>query len=452
MAIQKTRYRKLNSKPSIPGTVVYWMSRDQRVHANWALALAQEIAKEHGQQLCVVFSLVPQFLQAQNDHISFMLEGLREVASTLAGYGIPFYLLKGSPEQTIPEFVATQQAGVLLTDFSPLKISRTWKDNVAQAIAVEMIEVDAHNIIPAWIASPKQEFAAHTIRPKIHSLLPEYLEPFPAIQPQQAVVQTTNIPQEEYTYTWIRSGESAAQKALQLFFDTGLSRYGQERNNPNANAQSQLSPYLHFGQISAQDIVLQLLQRNRSDIHLYTNPQRNGAASQSSEKAFLEELIVRKELAENFCFYNANYDTIEGFPQWARISLDKHRSDPREYLYSYQKFETGTTHDPLWNAAQLQLVTIGKMHGYVRMYWAKKILEWTTSPQEALAFAIDLNDTYSLDGRDPNGYAGIAWSIGGVHDRPWFERPVFGSIRYMSYNGCKRKFNVDQYIETWTRV
>ena len=165
--------------------------------------------------------------------------------------------------------------------------------------------------------------------------------------------------------------------------------------------------------------------------------------------AFLEELIVRRELSDNFCFYNKNYDTVEGFPEWARKALDKERTTKREYLYTKEEFEQAKTHDELWNAAQMEMLVTSKMHGYMRMYWAKKILEWTESPEEALEVAIYLNDKYSLDGRDPNGYAGIAWSIGGVHDRSWFSRPVYGTVRYMARSGCDKRFDTKAYIAKW---
>ena len=215
------------------------------------------------------------------------------------------------------------------------------------------------------------------------------------------------------------------------FINHRLDEYDSLRNYPERDGQSGLSPYLHFGQISAQRIALAVTAAE---------------APAASKKAFLEELIVRRELSDNYCFYNKNYDHFEGVPNWAKITLNKHRDDPREFLYSPEQLEQALTHDDLWNSAQKEMVITGKMHGYMRMYWAKKILEWTGSPEEALAVAIFLNDKHSLDGRDPNGYAGIAWSIGGVHDRPWGERKIFGMIRYMNYNGCLRKFNVKEYI------
>jgi deoxyribodipyrimidine photo-lyase len=204
------------------------------------------------------------------------------------------------------------------------------------------------------------------------------------------------------------------------------------RNDPAKDGQSNLSPYMHFGHISAQRIALDV---SMSDIN------------KESREAFLEELIVRRELSDNFCFYNAHYDNFDGFPEWGKKTLNAHRKDKREYLYNIKQFENAETHDDLWNAAQIQMLKTGKMHGYMRMYWAKKILEWTESPEKAMEIAIYLNDRYELDGRDPNGYTGIAWSIGGLHDRAWNERPVFGKIRYMSYNGCKTKFDVIKYIE-----
>ena len=229
---------------------------------------------------------------------------------------------------------------------------------------------------------------------------------------------------------WIIPGESASKNILGSFIDSKLTNYDERKNDPNFQQLSNLSPYLHFGQISAQRIALELTGHPNAD-------------------NFLEQCIIRRELSDNFCYYNKQYDNFNGFPQWAKKSLNDHRNDPREYIYSYDEYENCATHDNLWNAAQMEMKIKGKMHGYMRMYWAKKILEWSDEPESALQIAIDLNDKYSLDGRDPNGYTGIAWSIGGVHDRPWFERPVFGKVRYMNFNGCKRKFDVDSYIDLY---
>jgi deoxyribodipyrimidine photo-lyase len=226
-------------------------------------------------------------------------------------------------------------------------------------------------------------------------------------------------------------GEQAASTRAQDFIKTKLAAYGDKHNDPTEVGQSNLSPYLHFGHLSAQRLALLVL----------------GSSPSASGEMFLEELIVRRELADNFCYYESNYDNPQGFPIWAQKTIAEQATTSRAYLYTRAQLEKALTHDDLWNAAQHQLVATGKMHGYMRMYWAKKILEWTKSAEQAMAFAIYLNDKYELDGRDPNGYAGIAWSIGGVHDRAWFNKPVFGKIRYMSYNGCKSKFAIDRYID-----
>jgi deoxyribodipyrimidine photo-lyase len=230
---------------------------------------------------------------------------------------------------------------------------------------------------------------------------------------------------------WISSGEAKAGAAMRRFISKGLAYYGDVSNEPGAGGQSGLSPWIHFGHLSAQRIALEV---------------RKAGATTEASGAFLEELIVRKELSDNFCFYNEDYDSVEGFPDWAVKTLNEHRNDKRPYLYSLEELEKSGIHDPYWNAAQRQMVQTGKMHGYMRMYWAKKILEWSPSPEEALKRAIYLNDRYELDGRDPNGYTGIAWSIGGVHDRAWEERLVFGKIRYMSESGLARKFDMGPYL------
>jgi len=310
--------------------------------------------------------------------------------------------------------------------------------------------VDSHNIIPCWMASPKQEFAAYTFRPKVNKLLPGFLDSFPSLKKhpfswikrsrqvnwkkaREGLDVDDSVPPVE----GIKPGEAAAKKTLRHFISQKLAAYDSQRNDPNRDALSNLSPYQHFGQISAQRVALEV---------------RKAGVPEGDREAFLEELIVRRELADNYCYYNKNYDNFCGFPDWAQKSLNEHRKDEREHRYSRAQLEKGRTHDELWNAAQVEMVKTGKMHGYMRMYWAKKILEWTKSPEQAQKTAIFLNDKYELDGRDPNGYTGIAWSIGGVHDRAWFSRPIFGKVRYMSFGGAKSKFDVDAYVAKIKRM
>ncbi len=440
-----TRVRQLNSKAEGKGPVIYWMSRDQRVTDNWALLYAQEKALEKEQPLIVLFCLVPRFLDATLHHYHFMLEGLKEVEGKLKDFNIAFQLLSGQPEEQIPLFIEEQKAGAIIADFSPLIINRRWKKQIASSVGVAAFEVDAHNIVPCWEASPKQEYAAYTIRPKINRLLQEYLVDLPrpvkhayktpALDQltdwsgvgSSLKVDSTSAPVEAFI-----PGETAAGEAMDDFLENLLPYYSNLRNDPTADGQSDLSPYLHFGQLSAQRLAYEVKKK---------------AGNTTAGADFLEELIVRCELSDNFCYYNDHYDSPEAFPNWAKETLAAHLADRREYLYSLEQFEKAQTHDDLWNAAQTEMLKRGKMHGYLRMYWAKKILEWSSSPEQAMKTAIYLNDRYSLDGRDPNGYAGIAWSIGGVHDRAWPERQIFGKIRYMSYKGSKSKFNIQKYIE-----
>ncbi len=393
----------------------------------------------------VFFCVAPKFLDATIRHYGFMLKGLQVVEQNLRGKYIPFSVLSGAAEAEIPPFVKKHGVATLITDFEPLRIKREWKRAVAEEIEIPFWEVDARNIVPCWIASPKQEYGAYTLRPKIKRALPEFLEEFPRLLTHPipwkektgtidwtAVRKTLQVDEGVSEVGWIEPGENAAHKALREFVKKKLSSYDEGRNDPTKDATSNLSPYLHFGHISAQRVALEV---------------EKSSAEKQSHEAFLEELIVRRELSDNFCFYNDGYDRFEGFPEWAKKTLNDHRKDPREYIYSLEDFERANTHDPLWNAAQREMVQRGKMHGYMRMYWGKKILEWTKSPEEALAIALYLNDRYELDGRETNGYAGVAWSIGGVHDRAWPERPIFGKIRYMSYNGCKSKFDIMAYME-----
>lgn len=437
------RLRILSKGEKSEGPVIYWMSRDQRVNDNWALLFAAEEAKQSTSEFIVIFTLTDNFLGATHRHYDFMLKGLMEVEEKLRNLNIPFKILCGDPVEKLTNLINSDKFSCLITDFDPLKVKREWKEKLANKISIPFYEVDAHNIVPCWIASPKQEFGAYTFRPKIKKLIHEYLTDIPDISAFSSsnlryekidwneILTTLNTDESVAPVDWITPGEKAAIDTLQFFIAKKLPDYQEKRNDPNGNSVSDLSPYLHFGQISAQRIAHEIISKIPSD---------------ANTEAFLEELIVRRELSDNFCYYNKYYDSFDGFPDWAKKSLNEHRKDEREYIYTKAEFEKALTRDPLWNAAQMEMVIKGKMHGYMRMYWAKKILEWTASPEEALKTAIYLNDKYELDGRDPNGYSGCAWSIGGVHDRAWGERPVFGKIRFMNANGAKRKFDTDTYI------
>ena len=433
--------------------VIYWMSRDQRVQDNWAMLYAQQCAKEADAPLAVCFSLVEEYLGAGLRHFGFMLRGLKEVEAECSALNIPFYLLRGQAQDTLPKFVEDHKVGLVVTDYSPIRITRQWREGVGACIQpVPLHEVDAHNIVPVWEASPKQEVGARTLRPKITKLLPVYLTDFPAVEKHETtwpaappkavdwdgVLASLKCDSSIPEVTWASPGYKGGMQNLEKFLTTRMGKFASKRNDPNDDACSDMSPWLHFGQVSAARCALEARPYGKKHSEAYAS--------------FIEELVVRRELSDNFCHYNPRYDSLEGCAQWAQDSLQLHASDKRPYVYSLEQLEKAQTHDQLWNAAQNEMVHRGKMHGFMRMYWAKKILEWTSSPENALKYAIFLNDKYNLDGRDPNGFVGCMWSIGGVHDMGWKERPIFGKIRYMNYDGCKRKFNIVGYQQKIARL
>ena len=374
-----------------------------------------------------------------------MVDGLQEVAQDAQGLGIAFVYLVGDPLDTIPRFALKHHIGLVVTDLYPIEPFRSWKQQLRQALPMPMWVVDGHNTVPVWEVSLKREYAARTIRPKIWRLFEAYHQPIPQLQVHpyatenlprvdwQAIVRDTNTVSGFPTITK-PSGAQAARAALQAFVDTRLGTYDDNRNDPSKAGTSQLSAYFHFGHLSCTEVITAILAAD---------------VPQVAKDVFLEEFVIRKELSDNYCTYTPEPLSLSSVPDWAQKTIALHHDDPREYLYDENTFLNAQTHDAAWNAAQTQLVQTGFMHGYMRMYWAKKILEWTPSAQEAIAIAVRLNDLLQLDGRDPNGYVGIMWSMAGVHDRPWQERSVFGTIRYMNANGLRRKFKIDEYIARW---
>ena len=439
------------------------MARDQRVHDNHALQAAQTQANQQQVPLYVLFNL-KVVLNRAREHYDFMLKGLEEVAAELASLGITFVLKSGEADVNITNVLSDINAGSVYFDFSPLNGSRALAKKTATAFKGSAYVVDTHNSIPAWIASDKQEFAAHTIRRKVHLALEKYMVEPPKINKhlfiptkatesisfEQARHFIATIPLRGITVEAI-PGEKAAAQHLAMFIENQLETYAIKRNDIADDHQSGLSPYLHFGHISSLRVALEIIIHTNQRPLLFEEARLASAGKEASKydgmNALLEEMIVRKELADNFCLYQTNYKSLKSGPNWAQQSLSHHGQDVREFTYTREQWENAQTHDRSWNAAQNQLRHTGKMHGYMRMYWAKKMLEWSETPERALADCIYLNDSYSIDGGDPNGYVGILWSITGLHDRPWFERPVFGTVRYMNEAGLKRKFDVESYIK-----
>lgn len=452
----KKRVRILSDSKNVPegrNGVLYWMFREQRAQDNWALLYAQRLALKLQLPVVVVHCVLPSFLGATLRHYHFSLEGLKETSKELALKNIQLHELVGEPHQVISDFIKEHNMSAVVVEFFPLRVAKQWTEKMMKLIPQEIpvAQVDAHNIVPCWVTSEKLEYAARTIRNKINSKLPEFLTYFPdlAHHPhsfyQKAKTYDYDKLMAECTVdrsigpaNWIKPGPRAALQMLQIFIEKKLGSYSKARNDPSVDALSNLSPYFHFGQLAPQRAVLEV--------------QKMSDKFREHVAIFTEEAVVRRELSDNFCYYNDKYDSIDGAYPWAKETLEKHAKDKREYVYTEKQLTQGKTHEDLWNAAQTELVYAGKIHGFMRMYWAKKILEWTESPEEALRIAIKLNDVYSYDGRDPNGYVGCMWSICGIHDQGWAERAVFGKIRYMNYNGCKRKFDVQRYIGMCRRL
>lgn len=467
--MQVSRIRQLNTASGNQQgkSILYIMSRDQRAHDNHALLAAQKRAIQLELPLVVFFNLLPATGFRSQEHYKFMLDGLRELTSELETYNITFVLRCGSAQKNVPQIVQEVEPESVFFDFSPLRGPRTLRESFAKKATIPCYEVDTHNIIPAWIVSDHQEFTAHTMRSKVHKLLPMYLQETESLakHPYQPLMiassssadisKLINAVPKNNTKLHFKSGEKAARKHLTEFITNTLDAYALERNEPAKDSLSNLSPYLHYGQISSLRVALEVIKATGKEPLLLREARLSQSGSELSLEdgmnALFEEMIVRKELSDNFCYYAKSYTDFSSVPAWAKNTLDDHRQDTRKFTYSRQQWEAAETHDPAWNAAQNQLLQTGKIHGYMRMYWAKKMLEWSDSPEQALKDCIYLNDTYSIDGGDPNGYVGILWAIAGLHDRPWTERPVFGKIRYMNYAGLKRKFDIERYIATWNR-
>jgi deoxyribodipyrimidine photo-lyase len=427
------------------GPVVYWMSRDQRADDNWALIYAVQAANERKVPLCVVFCLVPEYLGTTERQYDFMVRGLRQLEPKIKQRGIGFYLLEGFPGVELPSFLHNVGAGMLITDFEPLRIKKEWKKRVVGALDIPVIEVDAHNIVPCRIAARRRMMSFANFHSKVMPLIPEFLTEYPELQgidnkwvqenppiDWESAMGRIHLDKSVSPLTWITPGEAAAKAALLTFIQYRIKKYEEGIVDPAKNAQSDLSPYLHFGHLSSQRAVLEV---------------RRTEAPEKDKSTFIENIVVKKEIADNFCLHTPEYDSVGAFPAWARRSINKHRSDVREHLYTLEQLEKGLTHDPLWNAAQMELVKHGKIHGYLREYWANNIMEWTRSPEEAFSFAIRLNDRYSLDGGDPSGYTGIAMVIGGLYGRPWKPKEVLGRVKKMTYTGARLRFDIKAYEE-----
>jgi deoxyribodipyrimidine photo-lyase len=441
---ERITVRKAGQPATDGSCVVYWMQRAQRASDNPALNVAIRVANELEKPVVVFFAPVPFYPGANLRHYSFLAEGIPDIAEELAARNVGF-VLRPYPDHSLLKFCEEVSPAIVIGDENPMREPEQWRDKVAKTIRVPLWTVDADVIVPSRLLL-KEQFAARTIRPRIHALLPKFMARLKNPAARVRWTSPTGLrslqPHEDFLSKWKldcsvapvtvwQGGNRQALRLLRDFVRNRLADYPEARNRPEQDGTSRLSPYLHFGHLGPHTVAAAVQQSN---------------APTRAKEAFLEQVIVRRELAVNFVRFNPSYDSFECLEPWAQRSLAEHARDPRSVLYNEEQLEQAGTHDPLWNAAQKQMVLSGWMHNYLRMYWAKKILEWSPSVSVAYQRAVQLNDRYELDGRDPNGYAGIAWAIVGKHDRAWSNRPIYGKIRYMSLASRRRKFDSESYI------
>ena len=426
------------------------MQRAERGLNNAAVDCAVNLANELGLPLLVYFSAISNFPNANLRHYVFLNQGLPDIEADLAERNIAF-IVRRPPGNSLDNLLEEVNAAILIGDENPCREPERWRQVIAKRLDIPFWTVDADVIVPSKLF-PKAQYAAYVLRPRLYKELPNYLHPLKNPQAQYAWKRPKNFESypttSDITKDWKKldrsvgpvesftGGSRAARKRLKFFIEHILANYDEKRNQPTVDGTSRLSPYLHFGHIGPLEIALAV------DAAVKKN-----ASLTKARDSFFNELIVWRELAVNFVKYTPAYDSVECAEPWASQSLSEHARDRREWNYMLEQLERGETHDELWNASQLQMVHFGWMHNYMRMYWAKKILEWSPSPAVAFERAVTMNDRYELDGRDPNGYAGIAWAMVGKHDRPWFDRPIFGKIRYMSGGSTGKKFDSTGYIQ-----
>ncbi|MEQ1643136.1 MAG: deoxyribodipyrimidine photo-lyase [Pyrinomonadaceae bacterium] len=449
----------LNDKPINPNAryVLYWMQMFKRVDNNHALIWAIRKANELKLPLVVYEGLKYYYPWASDRIHTFILEGVEEKRLQFEGLGIRyiFYLQRdaGSPKNTVAALA--KDAALIVTDDFPCFIIPEHNRRIAERAEIAVHAVDSNGIVP-MSKFDKEEYAAYTIRPKIKKMLDRYLVPlanetvehsridldidsdFETLATSENIpnlVAECDIDHSVPASTVYHGGTANGRERLKTFVKDILCNYDKARSKPEQDGSSRLSSYLHFGFLSPLEIALAV---------------RDADAPQESIDAYLEELIVRRELSYNMTRFNDTYDSLAALPDWVHKTMRKHAGDERQFTYSLEQLERGETHDELWNAAQREMVVTGEMHNYVRMLWGKNVIAWSPTYEIAFETLVHLNNKYCLDGRNPNSYAGILWCFG-KHDRPWMEREVFGQIRYMTSGSTGKKFDSKKYIQ-WTKM
>lgn len=447
MPVPQARIRPINDKKIVAGDyVLYWMQQSQRAEHNPALDVAIGEANRLKRPVLVAFGLTDAYPEANLRHYRFMLEGLQDVQSALRRKDIQLVVRAGKPPEVA--LALGHRAALMVCDVGYTRHQRQWRQTAATRAKCRVLAVEGDVVVPVSVASAKAEYAARTLRPRIRKHLEDYLTLARAVKPHRAslhfqidgidlgdIDQALSGPAVDRTVPpvsrFFKGGCREAKKRLRVFIRDHLNRYNAHGNQPQADDISHMSPYLHFGQISPVYVALQV--------------QRARQGRRIDREAYLEELIVRRELAVNFVHYTPDYDRYTCLPEWARKTLADHAADERPTIYSRKELEAARTHDPYWNAAMREMKHTGFMHNYMRMYWGKKILEWSGSPEKAFETTLAINNKYFLDGRDPNSYAGVAW-IFGKHDRAWPQRPIFGKVRTMTAGGLERKCDIRAYV------
>ncbi len=446
--IQDARIQQLNGKEVRDGSyVLYWMQSSQRTEYNHALEYAIQRANDLEQRLLVCFGLMDDYPEANARHYTFMLEGLQEVETSLKERDIKFVVQRGSPDEVALRL--GQDASLIVCDRGYMRNQRQWRGRVADEAPCLVTQVESDVVVPVELVSDKKEYAARTIRPKIQKHLDDFLVELRTtpldkysknmsvdgldLSDVEALVDELKLDKSvEPVSHLFKGGTSQGRAILDNFIENKFSSYDSNRNQPQTSDVSHMSKYLHFGQISPVYIALQIQEAH---------------TSQNNIDSYLEEVIIRRELPMNFVYYMPDtYDSFKSLPDWAQETLEEHKDDEREYVYTRQELEDAQTHDDYWNAAMREMRHTGYMHNYMRMYWGKKILQWSNTPRYAYETTLYLNNKYFLDGRDPNSFANVAW-VFGQHDRGWTEREVFGKVRYMSAGGLERKAKPEQYVE-----
>jgi deoxyribodipyrimidine photo-lyase len=444
--VHHERTQPLNARDISAGDcVLYWMQASQRAEHNDALDYAIGRANDLDVPLLCAFGLDADYPEANLRHYAFMLEGLAETARGLARRGVKLVVRRGRPPAVVCELAA--RARMVVCDRGYLRHQVAWRQEVA-ALPKRVVQVEADVVVPVEVVSDHEEYAARTLRSKHQLLWDEYLQLDSSPRPLRheslamdvdgldlddidALLADVDVDRTVPRSAHYRGGLSEARRRLTGFIAERLKDYEEKRSDPSLGIESHMSPYLHFGQISPVEVALSVAA-----------DARHGQANIDS---YLEELLIRRELSINFVRFNPDYDSYKALPDWARLTLRKHKADARETVYTKAQLEQAETDDPYWNAAMREMVLTGKMHNYMRMYWGKKVLEWTASPRTAYRWLLEFNNRYFIDGRDPSSYGNVAW-IFGKHDRPWKERDVFGTVRYMSAGGLERKFDIEAYV------